>query len=77
MLSLAEPLFGERSAFERAGLLPEHGEELERRWREPAAPGALALLELGLPALERGELVDSGPLEPLYLRAFAAKLRSR
>ncbi len=77
VLAQAGPLFGERSAFERAGLLPEHEDELEQHWREPAAPGARALLELSLPALERGELAGDGPLEPLYLRAFAAKLRSR
>jgi tRNA A37 threonylcarbamoyladenosine modification protein TsaB len=67
------PIFGE------AGI--ESAAQLEggalARLRTDAVPRASALLELGLLRLEREGPHAPSELEPLYLRAFAAKARRR
>ena len=67
------PIFGEAGVAEAAAL----GPELRERLREGVVPRAEALLELGAMRLAALGPQSAAEIEPLYLRAFAAKPRRR
>lgn len=68
-----ERIFGDETVGEAAGL----GSAQRQRIETTVVPRAGALLELGAARFERFGGQDPEMIEPLYLRAFAARVRKR
>ena len=76
LLDPSERVFADPAA-QRAARLLEARRREPGRFVDDAAPGAGALLELGLLRLAREGPHGPEQVEPLYLRAFAARARRR
>lgn len=75
LLVAGERVFADEAALRAAGLEAERARAPERF--SQAWPSAAALLALGVDRLERHGGQPADQLEPLYLRAFAARTRRR